>query len=247
MALIELRGVTKEYENGEGTIWALRDLNLTVEAGEFLAVVGQSGSGKSTLMNVMGCLDVPSKGEYILGGQQVSGLDDKALSAIRNRTIGFIFQGFNLIPTLNARENVELPLLYRGIGRSERRQRACEALEQVGLDQRTTHRPGQMSGGQQQRVAIARAVAAHPAVILADEPTGNLDREAGESVMGVLIELWQRGRTVVLITHDPLVAARAPRVVELRDGCIISDRRRHNVQKIAPNHIDIPLRRCYND
>lgn len=223
MALLELNHITKQYKSGEEMIWALRDLSLTVEEGEFTAIMGQSGSGKSTLMNIIGCLDAPTSGDYRLAGKAVESMDDRTLSIVRNRTIGFIFQGFNLIPTLSARENVELPLLYRGIERTRRREKAVWALEQVGLAQRMSHRPGQMSGGQQQRVAIARAVAAQPAIILADEPTGNLDRHSGEGVMEVLTQLWRQGRTVVLITHDPVVAARASRVVELRDGQLVGD------------------------
>ncbi|MBS5481465.1 MAG: ABC transporter ATP-binding protein [Clostridiales bacterium] len=221
--MIRLEHISKIYHPGENEIRALSDVSLTIHKGEFVAIVGQSGSGKSTLMNLLGCLDTPSEGAYILEGSDVSTLSDHQLSAIRNRQIGFIFQGFNLIPSLTALENVELPLIYRGIGREERRRTARESLERVGLGNRIRHRPAEMSGGQQQRVAIARAIAAHPPILLADEPTGNLDSASGADVMEILRSLNRDGHTVILITHDSGIAATIDRVVHIQDGQIVSD------------------------
>ena len=223
LALIELENIQKVYRAGDIEVRALGGVSLSVERGEFVAVIGQSGSGKSTLMNILGCLDVPDRGVYRLDGQEVFRLPDRALSAIRNRKIGFIFQGFNLIPTLDARENVELPLTYRGLAREQRRKLAAEALEMVGLGNRMHHLPGQLSGGQQQRVAIARAIAARPSILLADEPTGNLDTKAGTEVMGILRRLNDQGHTIVLITHDPSIAAGLPRRLTLGDGLLLQD------------------------
>ena len=224
--LIEVKNAYKIYNPGEIEVRALDGVSLTVDTGEFVAIIGQSGSGKSTLMNLLGCLDVCTSGEYAINGQDVSHLSDDDLSEIRNNEIGFIFQGFNLIPSLNALENVELPLIYRGIGREERRRLSVAALEKVGLSKRMDHRPAEMSGGQQQRVAIARAIAAAPPVILADEPTGNLDKRSGADVMEILRGLWREGRTVILITHDPKIAESANRVVTISDGRIIGDERK---------------------
>ena len=221
-AVMELKDVSKTYVQGGQQIKALDHVTLTVERGEFLAVVGRSGSGKSTLMNMLGCLDTPTQGSYVFAGEEVAGLSDRRLAEIRNRKIGFVFQGFNLIGGLSALENVELPLAYRGVPRRERRAMALEALELVGLGGRVEHRPGQMSGGQQQRVAIARAIAARPPVILADEPTGNLDLQAGQAVMDILQGLNRQGRTLVLITHDREVARLAGRRVCIRGGRISS-------------------------
>ena len=221
--IIRLEHISKIYHPGENEIRALSDVSLTVHKGEFVAIVGQSGSGKSTLMNLLGCLDTPTDGAYILEGSDVSTLSDHQLSAIRNRQIGFIFQGFNLIPSLTALENVELPLIYRGVGREERRRAARESLERVGLSNRMRHRPAEMSGGQQQRVAIARAIAAHPPILLADEPTGNLDSASGADVMEILRSLNRDGHTVILITHDSGIAATIDHVVHIQDGRIISD------------------------
>ena len=218
MALIEMKGICRVYRSGGNRVKALRDVSLTVEEGDFLAVVGSSGSGKSTLMNLLGCLDRPDAGRYLLDGEDVSAMDEERLGRIRNRKIGFIFQGFHLIPTLNALENVELPLFYRGIPPARRRGLAEAALARMGLSERLTHRPAQLSGGQQQRVAIARAIAASPPLILADEPTGNLDSATGREVMECLLSLGREGRTIVLITHDPSVAALAGRTVRIRDG-----------------------------
>ncbi len=222
-ALIEIKDMYKIYSPGENEVRALDGINLSIEDGEFVAIVGHSGSGKSTFMNMLGCLDVPTSGEYYLDGVNVATLGDDELSDIRNKKIGFIFQGFNLIPSLNAVENVELPLIYRGMGKEERKRLAVEALTRVGLEKRLTHRPMQMSGGQQQRVAIARAIAARPPMILADEPTGNLDTKSGVDVMNILRELWREGRTIVLITHDNEIAASARRVVRIIDGKIVED------------------------
>ena len=197
-------------------------VSLSIAPGEFVAVVGQSGSGKSTLMNILGCLDTPTSGEYHLNGQDVARLNEKDLTEIRNREIGFVFQGFNLIPGLDALENVERPLLYRGMPREERRRLAAAALDEVGLSARVRHKPSQMSGGQQQRVAIARAIAARPPIILADEPTGNLDSKSGRAVMDILNALNAEGRTVILITHDDRIAQSAGRMLKIQDGKIVS-------------------------
>ena len=223
MSLIEIRDIYKIYNPGENEVRALDGINLTVEHGEFLAIVGQSGSGKSTLMNMLGLLDVPTSGTYTLDGVDTANMTDDELSEIRNKQIGFIFQGFNLIPSLTAVENVELPLVYRGMKKEERNKLALDALERVGLSHRLDHLPKQMSGGQQQRVAIARAVAARPPIILADEPTGNLDSHSGVEVMKILHELHEEGRTVILITHDNDIANEAQRVIRIQDGQIISD------------------------
>ncbi len=223
MSLVEVKDMYKIYNPGENEVRALDGINLTVERGEFLAIVGQSGSGKSTFMNMIGLLDIPTSGTYLLDGIDVSSMSDDELSEIRNKEIGFIFQGFNLIPSLSAVENVELPLVYRGMKKEERHKLALEALERVGLSHRLDHLPKQMSGGQQQRVAIARAVAARPPVILADEPTGNLDSHSGVEVMKILHELHEEGRTIILITHDNDIAAEAQRVIRIQDGQIVAD------------------------
>lgn len=222
-ALVEIRDMCKIYNPGENEVRALDKVSLTIQQGEFVAIIGQSGSGKSTLMNMIGCLDVPTEGTYILNGQDVSRLKDDELSDIRNKEIGFIFQGFNLIPNLTARENVELPLIYRGVSQKERHELSERALEVVGLSHRMNHRPSEMSGGQQQRVAIARAIAQAPPVILADEPTGNLDSNSSREILQVLKELHKSGRTVILITHDNDIAAQAKRVIRILDGKIERD------------------------
>lgn len=222
-ALVEIRDVCKIYNPGENEVRALDHVSVSIDEGEFVAIIGQSGSGKSTLMNMLGCLDVPTSGLYRLHGQDVSELDDNELSDIRNREIGFIFQGFNLIPNLTALENVELPLIYRGVGKGKRKELSRTALEKVGLGNRMEHRPAEMSGGQQQRVAIARAIAQAPPVILADEPTGNLDSHSTQEILGILKDLHKEGRTVILITHDNEVAAQARRIIKIRDGRIESD------------------------
>ena len=221
--LIDICDICKIYNPGQSEVRALDGVWLSVKEGEFLAIIGHSGSGKSTLMNIIGCLDSPTSGEYMLCGENVANLADRRLSEIRNRQIGFIFQNFNLIPSLSAIENVELPLIYRGFHREQRRQIAVEALERVGLEKRMEHRPCELSGGQQQRVAIARAIATRPPVILADEPTGNLDTKSGREVIKILRELNDDGRTVILITHDSLVADEAKRVVRISDGQLTDD------------------------
>lgn len=218
MELIQIENMEKLYQSGDSEIWALNQVNLTIRAGDFVAIVGPSGSGKSTLMNMLGCLDVPTGGSYYLKGENVAHMGEGQLSRIRNMEIGFIFQGFNLIPTLTALENVELPLVYRGIEKEERRALSVDALARVGLADRLGHRPSQMSGGQQQRVAIARAIAASPPVILADEPTGNLDSRSGQEVMEILKSLNREGKTIILITHDEKIAAMAHRRIYLEDG-----------------------------
>ncbi len=224
MALIEIKDVYKIYNPGENEVRALDGVSLEINEGEFVAIIGQSGSGKSTLMNMLGLLDRPTSGEYFLSGRDVSTLTDDEQSEIRNKQIGFIFQGFNLISSLTAIGNVELPLVYRGMKKEERNKLSLEALERVGLGKRLHHRPSQMSGGQQQRVAIARAVAARPPVILADEPTGNLDSSSGKEVMRILHELSDEGRTIILITHDNEIAEEANRIIRIQDGKIVSDR-----------------------
>ena len=221
--LIEIRNMCKIYNPGENEVRALDHVDLQIDRHEFVAIIGQSGSGKSTLMNMLGCLDVPTSGTYYLNGQDVSHLTDDELSDIRNREIGFIFQGFNLIANMTALENVELPLIYRGVPKKEREELSRTALKKVGLEKRMDHKPSEMSGGQQQRVAIARAIAQAPPVILADEPTGNLDSGSTKEIMGILKELHKEGRTVILITHDNGIAAQARRVVRIMDGKIESD------------------------
>ena len=222
-ALVETKDVCKVYNPGENEVRALDHVSLTIDEQEFVAIIGHSGSGKSTLMNMLGCLDVPTSGEYWLHGQDVSALSDDELSDIRNREIGFIFQGFNLIPNLTALENVELPLIYRGVSKSVREELSVEALKKVGLEHRMDHKPSEMSGGQQQRVAIARAIAQAPPVILADEPTGNLDSNSTKEIMDILKGLHKEGRTVILITHDNEIAAQAKRVIKIKDGKVESD------------------------
>ncbi len=221
--LIEVKDVYKIYNPGENEVRALDGVSLTIDRGEFVAIIGQSGSGKSTLMNMLGLLDICTSGSYHLDGIDVSTMTDDELSGIRNQEIGFIFQGFNLIPSLTAQANVELPLVYRGVKKDKRNELSTAALERVGLEKRMHHLPNQMSGGQQQRVAIARAVAAKPPVILADEPTGNLDSRSGKEVMRILHELHEEGRTVILITHDNGIAAEAQRVIRIQDGKIVED------------------------
>jgi putative ABC transport system ATP-binding protein len=216
--VIELTGVNKTYASGSLEVAALRGVDLSVERGAYLAIMGPSGSGKSTLMNILGCLDVPTSGTYRLAGEDVSTLDEEALAHIRNRRIGFVFQQFHLLAALPAWRNVELPLIYAGFGRAERRARALAALDHVGLADRADHRPSELSGGQQQRVAVARALVTEPALLLADEPTGNLDSASSADVLGLLDELSAAGSTIVLITHEADVARAAGRVVHIRDG-----------------------------
>ena len=222
-ALVEIQDISKIYNPGENEVRALDHISLTIQRGEFVAIIGQSGSGKSTLMNMIGCLDVPTEGTYILNGQNVSKLSDNELSDIRNQEIGFIFQGFNLIANLTAQENVELPLIYRGVPKKERHELSVAALKKVGLAHRMDHRPSEMSGGQQQRVAIARAIAQAPPVILADEPTGNLDSASSMEILDILKQLHAENRTVILITHDNDIAKQAKRVIRIKDGKIERD------------------------
>lgn len=223
MHLIEVRDVYKIYNPGENQVNALDGVSITIDEGEFVAIIGQSGSGKSTLMNMLGLLDTPTHGEYYINGNLVDDLTDDEMCVIRNEQIGFIFQGFNLIPSLSALENVELPLVYRGMQKNERREISIDALKRVGLEQRMHHLPAEMSGGQQQRVAVARAIAARPPVILADEPTGNLDTKSTKEVMAILHELKDEGRTVIVITHDNEIAEEAERVIRVRDGKVVED------------------------
>lgn len=223
MAMIELHHVYKIYPMGDTQVHALDGIDLRIEQGEFVAIVGQSGSGKSTCMNIIGCLDVPTSGQYFLQGIDVAQMDDDELALIRNRMLGFVFQQYNLIPSLHILENVELPLLYTGFGATERHRLAKAALEKMGLGDKLKHRPAQLSGGQQQRVAIARALVGNPAVILADEPTGALDSRTGQEMLRLLQILHREGRTVILITHDNTIAATAKRVIRLEDGKIIYD------------------------
>ena len=222
-ALVEVKDMCKVYNPGENEVRALDHVNVSINENEFVAIIGHSGSGKSTLMNMLGCLDVPTSGTYLLHDQDVSRMSDDDLSDIRNREIGFIFQGFNLIPNLTALENVELPLIYRGISKKERLELSQDALRKVGLEKRMNHKPSEMSGGQQQRVAIARAIAQATPVILADEPTGNLDSGSTKEIMGILKSLHQEGRTVIIITHDNDIAAQAERVIRIKDGYIEAD------------------------
>lgn len=222
-ALIHIENMKKIYNPGENEVRALDGIDLDIEKGDLVAIVGHSGSGKSTLMNMLGCLDTPTSGKYVLDGQDVASMTDNQLADVRNKEIGFIFQGFNLISNLDAVGNVELPLVYRGVSKNERKQLAMEALKSVGLEDRMKHKPNEMSGGQQQRVAVARAVAAKPPIILADEPTGNLDTKSTQEIMEILKELHRSGRTVIFITHDEEIASQAHRVIRILDGRIEED------------------------
>jgi len=222
--MILMRGIRKSYSTGRIEVEALRGIDLDIGGNDYVAVVGPSGSGKSTLMNIIGCLDTPTSGEYVLSGEKVAGLDRNRLAEIRNRHIGFVFQNFNLLPYASALENVELPLLFGGVGARERKERAEEMLRRVDLADRMDHKPTELSGGQMQRVAIARALVNRPAIILADEPTGNLDSASGQGIVGLFRELHGAGQTIIMITHDQAVARLASRIVQIRDGQIVEDR-----------------------
>jgi len=221
--VIRMEQIRKVYDTGKVKVEALRGIDLLIGKGEFVAIVGPSGSGKSTLMNLVGCLDTPTSGSYLLGGTSVGTLDRNQLAEVRNKRVGFVFQSFNLLPQITAFENIEMPLLFGQVGKRQRQERVKELLNRVGLADRGEHRPTELSGGQMQRVAIARALSMDPDVLLADEPTGNLDTSSGGDIMGLFEELWSQGRTVLVITHDPALAKRAGRVVEVRDGIIVSD------------------------
>jgi putative ABC transport system ATP-binding protein len=221
--IINMQYIRKVYDTGKVKVEALKGIDLGIDAGEMVAIVGPSGSGKSTLMNLLGCLDTPTSGTYELGGQLVGGVTRDELAEIRNRRVGFVFQNFNLLPHITAQENVEMPMLFGGVKPAERKKRSKELLTLVGLGDRVDHRPTELSGGQMQRVAIARALAMNPDIVLADEPTGNLDSSAGGDIMSIFTDLWKQGRTLLIITHDPALARRASRVVEIRDGRITSD------------------------
>ncbi|HEY0037345.1 MAG TPA: ABC transporter ATP-binding protein [Longimicrobium sp.] len=223
--IIQARDLQKHYDLGAETVRALRGVDLEIHRNEYVAIMGPSGSGKSTFMNLIGCLDTPTGGEYVLNGQKVAGMKEDDLARVRNREIGFVFQTFNLLPRSTALENVELPLVYGGFAKKERRERAVQALEHVGLGDRMDHRPSQLSGGQRQRVAIARALVTRPSIILADEPTGNLDSVTSEEIMALFADLHAQGQTIIMVTHEPDIAAHAERVVTLKDGVIASDRR----------------------
>jgi putative ABC transport system ATP-binding protein len=223
-SLIALSGVTKTYDAGELAVQALQGIDLAIERGQMVAIIGPSGSGKSTLMHILGCLDAPSTGSYVLDGQDVSSLSSFQLAAVRNRKIGFVFQTFNLLPKASLLRNVELPMLYAGIGGRERKERAGEALRRVGLGERAKHKPSELSGGQRQRAAIARAIVMEPSLILADEPTGNLDSKTGVEVLRIFHDMHERGETIVIVTHDPRIAEQCERVVQIVDGKIEDDR-----------------------
>jgi putative ABC transport system ATP-binding protein len=234
MALIEISNLHKTYDSGDVQVHALRGVSMSIDTGESVAIMGSSGSGKSTLMNILGCLDRPTRGSYRMDGEEVGALDRNRLAEIRNRTLGFVFQSFNLLSRTSAVENVELPLVYAGVSGRERRRRATAALKRVGLGGRLDHHPNQLSGGQQQRVAIARALVGEPKIILADEPTGNLDSRTSVEIMALFQELVAAGMTLILVTHEPDIAAHAARVIEMRDGQVMADDRRAPVPAVVP-------------
>jgi len=221
--IIDIKNITKLYEMGVEKLYALKGVDVVIEKNEYVAIMGPSGSGKSTLMNIIGCLDTPTSGDYILNGKDVHEMDDDELAEIRNKEIGFVFQTFNLLPRSNALHNVELPLIYSGLSKSERIKRAEESLSDVGLSDRMKHKPNELSGGQRQRVAVARALVNHPSIILADEPTGNLDTKTGEEIMALFADLNKKGNTIILVTHEEDIAKHANRIIKIRDGMIESD------------------------
>lgn len=240
-AVIHMDGIRKVYDTGKVKVEALRGVDLEIQDGEFVAIIGPSGSGKSTLMNLIGCLDTPTGGTYRLSGELVAGLRKEQLAAIRNRRVGFVFQNFNLLPQITSYENVEMPLLFGGISRRKRRQRVEELLDRVGLGERLHHKPTELSGGQMQRVAVARALAMNPDILLADEPTGNLDSSSGGDIMELFQELWESGRTMLVITHDAALARRAPRQVEIRDGLVVRDNSNGSTDLMSDSIVDRPV------
>lgn len=230
--VIRTEHIAKVYVMGTEEVHALRDISITIKQGEYVALMGPSGSGKSTLMNMIGCLDTPSNGQYFLDGQDVSRMSDNQLAEVRNKKIGFVFQTFNLLPRSSALDNVTLPLIYAGIGSSDRKKRGEEVLSQVGLGDRMSHQPNELSGGQRQRVAVARALVNNPALILADEPTGNLDTKTSVEIMGLFQEIHEKGNTIVLVTHEEDIAQHAHRIIRLRDGLVETDEVNHNIQTV---------------
>ena len=238
MNIITIEHIAKIYQVGTEEVHALRDVSLTIDKNEYVAIMGPSGSGKSTLMNILGCLDTPTKGLYTFTGNNVSEMDDNDLAAIRNREIGFVFQTFNLLPRSDALHNVELPLIYAGIAREERRERAREALGKVGLEDRMDHKPNELSGGQRQRVAVARALVTNPSIILADEPTGNLDTKTGEDIMALFEDLYNQGNTIILVTHEEYIAEHANRIIRLRDGLVEKDELIANRRVAEPQQLE---------
>lgn len=239
MNIITIEHIAKIYQVGTEEVHALRDVSLTIDKNEYVAIMGPSGSGKSTLMNILGCLDTPTKGLYTFTGNNVSEMDDNDLAAIRNREIGFVFQTFNLLARSDALHNVELPLIYAGISKDERRERAREALVKVGLEDRMDHKPNELSGGQRQRVAVARALVTEPSIILADEPTGNLDTKTGEDIMALFEELYNQGNTIILVTHEEYIAEHANRIIRLRDGLVEKDEIIPNRRVAEPQQLEI--------
>ncbi len=234
MSLISLKDIGRKYVIGSEVIHALKSVSLDIEKGEFVALMGPSGSGKSTLMNILGCLDTPTKGEYILNGKDVSRMSENDLAEVRNKEIGFVFQTFNLLPRSTSLDNVALPLIYAGAGKKERDERATKALENVGLGNRLTHKPNELSGGQRQRVAVARALINNPSIILADEPTGNLDTKTSIEIMGLLEEIHSKGNTIILVTHEEDIAQHAHRIVRMRDGLIERDYKNEDIKSVSP-------------